>query len=110
MSAALVYVNGVLQMPTADYVVDPTGHITLGRAPSVGSSVTVQTPTGGARYIGDGVTTTFTAHSLEEQWAEVEDIHSILRYAYSHQEHPAIKDALERLEVVVKLVRDDPIR
>jgi uncharacterized protein YciW len=46
-------------------------------------------------------------YQIDEAWEKENRLTEALQYAYKNKTHPTIADVLERLQVVVELVKND---
>ena len=98
-----VFVNGILQLPGVDYVIGASA-IQFQQAPQAGSSVEIRTAKSTiARVLGDGSTFLFPIMVDADKYNEITDM---LHQALKYYQVPAVAEALEKLRVVVELVRE----
>lgn len=95
----LVYVNGAVQAPLFHY--ERVGNsIVFSQAPSSDSTIEIVTRETRNQYKGDGHTNVFeTPHTPKLMFLQFAE------EVWQHRENPAVKDALEKLKIVVELVR-----
>jgi hypothetical protein len=99
-----VHINGVMQLPGIDYV---TGESTISFSspPDVGSAIHVGSLTGTvASIMGDGSTFVFPIMTDLESYNK---IMNVLNDASKYYKNPAVADVLDRLKVVVELVKQE---
>lgn len=99
-----VYVNGVM-LDKADYIINGE-RVTFMHRPRSGDRVEFsgvsQNP---FKYTktADGFTDVFVVNQI---WQDTIAHNSLMNQAWNHREHPMIKDALERLEAAIALVKE----
>lgn len=99
------YINGVRQVPGIEY--STSGNtISFSTPPSNGASIQlVHNGYSLCNLTGNGSTFLFTGSFAD---AEAQDtLIDTLRTAFDYRDNPAIADAIERLQVVVELVKQD---
>lgn len=98
----LVSINGIVQVPGVDYHATKNS-IAFATPPSVMSTIDIRGRNGVlASILGDGATYLFQfMNDLDH------DTTSMLEEAFLLRHVPAVADMLERLEVVVKLAKQD---
>lgn len=98
----LVSVNGIIQCPGVDYHATPNS-IAFSSPPPAMSTIDIRGRNGTlASILGDGST------YLYEFFSDIDtDINNMLEDAFRLRNVPAVADMLERLEVVVKLAKQD---
>ncbi len=94
----LVVVNGILQarhayMRSGDSVVFHT-------APGAGSEVSIIMDDARFEYVGDG--STFVFHGTPSPRMQ---FRKFMEEVYEHQDNPTVKDQLEKLKIIMELVR-----
>ena len=99
------YINGIRQVPGIDFVAR-SNSISFRQAPPAGADV--QLVYGGygiANLCGDGSTFLFPGpfNDVERQ----DNIVDVLHHALKYRDNPAVAEALERLSVVVTLVKEE---
>jgi hypothetical protein len=100
----MVFVNGVMQLQGIDYKSTRT-QLSFSTPPHANSIIEMKTVDGGSSYINaDGKRYVF---DLTEQFAKAQRLSDALAYAYQNKDNPTIADALERLLVVVELMKDE---
>ena len=99
-----VYINGIKQLEGIDFRLGENT-ISFSRAPSFGSDIEISNGfTRVANIIGDGSTYLFQILlDMAKHNALINMLHDSLKYS----ENPAVADALERLRVVVELVKEN---
>lgn len=102
----LVYVNGIMQCPGVDYHATQNS-ISFPTPPAAGTTISIRGATRGrngvlANILGDGSTYLFQFMNDFEH-----DTVGMLEEAFKLRHVPAVADMLERLEVVVKLAKQD---
>lgn len=99
----LVYVNGVLQIPGIDYAASPT-QLNFSSPPEVGAIVHVSGIHGSmAQFYGDGRSNIF--HMQVD--LDVNKLTNLFHDAARYYDNPAVADVLERLSIVVALVKEN---
>ena len=105
---SVVHLNGVALIPGIDYTLGQT-YISFLRAPAAGDDImfteVVSLKTGAThitRLTGDGSTFMFT---IDTGFNERLKISNLLEDAYKHYDVPAVVDALDKLRVVLELVK-----
>lgn len=99
-----VYINGVMLSPGAYSVNGEL--VTFDQPPQSGDRIDFsgigQNP---FRYIktANGVDSTFV---VAQVWQDTIAHNSLMNQAWNHREHPMIKDALERLETAIALIKE----
>ena len=104
-STYLVHINGLLINPS-DYAIGTSGGapcVYFSRAPAICDNVTINDGIHMTCWVADGTTIAFPCNNSETQ---VDHLKRILQRAYEQREVPAIKDALERLQVLLELTDD----
>ena len=104
-----VHVDGVLQLPGVDYT-SGLKTISFSSPPRMGSAIHVGSMQGTvASIMGDGATFLFPLIADLEGYNAVMNL---LNDASKYYTNPAVADVLERLKVVVELVKQDnaPVR
>lgn len=97
-----VYVDGILQAPGIDYTAAKNA-VSFTQPPMAGSYIEVNTRKNSvARILGDGRTYLFMMDLDVDRHTELTDM---LHDALDLRDNPAVADALEKLSVVVKLVK-----
>lgn len=101
-----VSINGIFQVPGIDYHAGKD-MISFTQPPQAGATITIMGERGVLmNVIGDGVTYLF--RYIDEESSKISEM---LETAFKHRDVPAVADILERLQVVVELVREhDTIR
>jgi len=98
----VVSINGIIQCPGVDYHATQNS-ISFSSPPQAGSTVSIQSKSGVlANICGDGSTYLFQFMNDFEH-----DTVGMLEEAFKLRHVPAVADMLERLAVVVKLVKQD---
>ena len=102
----LVSINGLMQVPGIDYT-SCNNAVSFSTPPPMGSSIDIRNHFGTlARIHGDGSTYLFQFSDYLDR-----DTLTVFDDAIKLKDNPAVADALERLRVVVELVKEhDPIR
>ena len=97
-------INGVLLIPGIDYVVDRE-YMSFTQAPRYGDRIHVMTPNANADFYGNDVTFRFPMPTVIQKSEVLEGLmHDLDEY----MDHPTVKDQLERLQVVLELVKNPP--
>ena len=99
------YINGLRQVPGVDYSVRGNT-VSFSQAPPTGAQIQmVHNLHSVANMRGDGSTFLFTGpfEDVEQQ----DNIIDTLHYALKYRDKPAVAEALERLQVVVTLVKEE---
>lgn len=100
----IVSINGVMQVPGIDYSATKNS-IAFSSPPEAMSSIEIRGRNGTlARILGDGSTYLFNFMSDLDH-----DITYVLEEAFKLRHVPAVKEALERLQVIVELTKQDDI-
>lgn len=105
------YINGLRLIPGIDYV-STDGTISFSSPPNVGADIMINMPlgAGGAHVLhhtGDGLTYLFPISSIDEKLR----VYGMVEAAVEYSHVPAVADALEKLRVVLELVKEhDNIR
>ena len=98
------YINGIRQIPGIDFVSNHNS-ISFSQAPKAGSSIQfVHNGYSIANVKGDGSTFLFTGPFANADKSDA--IYDTMHTALRHMDNPAVADALERLRVVVELVKE----
>ena len=98
----LVSINGIVQVPGVDYHAT-SNTISFSVPPSVMSTIDIRGRNGVlASILGDG--STYLFHFMTDF---DHDTTSMLEEAFKFRHVPAVADMLQRLEVVVKLAKQD---
>lgn len=106
-----IHLNGLKMLPGIDYTATKNT-IGFSTPPNAGDDILVTSaiPGGGAhlqRLKGDGFT---FLYQLDSSFKERVQIQSVLADAWVYHNVPAVKDLLDRLQVVIELVKqDDPL-
>lgn len=96
--------NGVMLIPGIDYIVDRSC-ISFTQPPRYGDRIHVMTPNAGVDFYGNDVTFRFEMPKVLRNSEIVEQLmHDLTKY----MDHPTVKDQLERLQVVLALVKNPP--
>lgn len=98
------YINGIRQIPGIDYSVKGNS-VSFSQAPPAGAQIQmVHNLHSVANLCGNGSTFLFTGpfKDVERQ----DNIVDTLHYALKYRDHPAVAEALERLQVVVALAKE----
>ena len=97
-----VYVNGVRQIPGIDYTVS-SNSIAFSMPPDMGSDIEINSRNRHlARIMGDGQTFLFQFFTdFDHEQTQM------LEEAFKLRHVPAVADALERLQVVVELAKQE---
>ena len=109
MNITIVYINGVLQIPGIDYRRSP-GSISFQVPPCAQADIIISqlTPNTEGEHIikltGDGSTFLFPVDFEFVKRAEIEDLFNDIR---EYRSHTAVVDVLERLRVVIALVKQE---
>ena len=97
-----VHVNGVLQVPGIDYVAAKNA-VSFSSPPGAGDLIHVSGPRGTiANIMADGTT---YLYQMITDIDRHDNIMNLLNDAAFYYDNPAVADVLERLRVVVELVR-----
>lgn len=99
-----VYLNGIRQIPGIDYI---TSHrtVTFATAPSAGTHISVSNGRIEiANILADGKTFNYPAMLDSEKQ---DQLMNTLNDALIYQDNPAVADMLDKLSVVVNLVKQD---
>ena len=100
----LVSVNGVLQIPGIDYVTSKD-QLSFATPPAMGSIINVRGSQGNlANVYGDGSTYLFHIVLDSDVQNNLLTLFEDLAKCY---DHPAVAEAVERLSVVIALVKED---
>jgi hypothetical protein len=109
----VVHINGVALIPGIDYTVGDT-LINFSVPPPAGADIVfteVISPTTGAthmtRLYGDGSTFLFR---LETNFTDRVQLNQMFELAIKYKDNPTVRDALDKLKVVLELVKDDTLR
>lgn len=95
-----VFINGVRQIPSIDYVLGSTT-LNLSAPPAQGSNISLVLADGSETvFLGDGLTYLFNFRSQRHEMLQ------LLDDAVKYRENPAVLEALEKLKVVIELVRE----
>jgi hypothetical protein len=98
----LVSINGLIQCPSVDYHAT-SNSISFSTPPQAGTTISIQSRTGTlANILGDGSTFLFQFMSDFDH-----DQIGMLEEAFKLRDVPAVADMLQRLDVVVKLAKQD---
>jgi hypothetical protein len=102
----LVSINGIYQVPGVDYRLGKD-MISFTQPPPAAATITIMNDRGVLMNVmADGVTYLF--RYIDEASSKVSEM---LEQAFKHRDVPAVADILERLQVVVELVKEnDTIR
>jgi hypothetical protein len=96
----LVSIDGILQIPGVDYHAGKDS-ISFSQPPHTGASITITTEAGVLLNIrADG--STYLFRYIDEESSKITEM---LEQAFKHRNVPAVADQLERLKVVVELVK-----
>jgi hypothetical protein len=99
-----VTINGIRQVPGIDYVAAKNS-VSFSTPPAAGDTIHVSSPRGTvARIMADGST------YLYQMMMDIErhdDIMNLLNDAAKYYDNSAVADVLERLRVVVELVKEN---
>ena len=99
-----VYVNGIVQVPGIDYVAG-TNVVSFTRPPARGSDILVKGQFGDVTHItADGSTYLYRISDFADNYNYAMNL---LNDALKYYDNPAVADVLERLRVVVELVKQD---
>jgi len=99
-----IYVNGILQVPGFDYVASKNS-VSFTRPPARGYDIVVEDSGGNATQItADG--TTFL-YQLSADTKSYNNAINLLNDALKYYDNPAVADVLERLRIVVELVKQE---
>jgi hypothetical protein len=103
-----VHINGVRQVPGIDYVAAKNS-VSFSTPPAAGDTIHISSPRGTVAHImADGST---YLYQMMMDIDRHDNIMNLLNDAAKYYDNPAVADLLERLQVVVELVKqDDPIR
>jgi len=103
-----IYVNGILQVPGFDYVASKNS-VSFTRPPARGYDIVMKDLIGNVTQItADGFTFLYQISAHSKGCNNAIDL---FNDALKYYDNPAVSDVLERLRVVVELVKqDDPIR
>ena len=108
MNLIVVHVNGLVQIPGIDFVAS-SNQISFTAPPQSGSRITIHTPfvagTGGVVKMFEGNGSTYLWDLSDEQ--EDRELQTLLKDAWDFRTIPIVADILERLAVVVNLVKQD---
>jgi hypothetical protein len=106
-----IYLNGLRLIQNHDYIVEPAG-VCFTEAPCIGDRISVSRPifgsTGGRlleMHIGNGTT---CLYPLNNQFNDRVEIQNLLDDVYTYQHVPAVAEALEKLKVVIGLIKECP--
>jgi len=106
----VVHMNGIALLPGVDYTVGDA-LVSFSQAPERGARIMfteVIDPDTGATHvtqiIGDGHTYLF---HLETNFGDRVKLQRLFESALTYKDHPTVRDVLERLQVVVELVKHD---
>lgn len=98
-----VSINGLRQIPGIDYV-SGADYVTFSAPPALGDLVSIDSPYGkSCDFRGNGTTYKFQLDDLSKK----KEIMNLLVEAHDYYDHPAVADAMEKLAVVVSLVKQD---
>ena len=101
-----VHINGVMQLPGVDYTTGVKS-ISFSSPPDSGSHIHISSPHGTvASILADGTTYLFPIIADLENYNAVMNL---LNDAAKHYDNPTVADVLERLRVVVELVKQDDL-
>jgi len=101
-----VHINGIKQIPGIDFVAGDNT-LSFSSPPQARDIIQVTSPYGSvANVYGDG--STFLFHMVLDIQKHT-DIMNLLNDVGKYYENPAVADVLERLRVVVELVKNDDI-
>jgi hypothetical protein len=96
-----VYIDGVLQIPGIDYTAAKNA-VSFSQPPMRGSYIEVSALSTVVRLLGDGSTYLFMLDIDVERHTDLNDM---LHDAFKLRDVPAVAEALERLKVVIELVK-----
>lgn len=101
-----VSINGIMQIPGVDYHAGKD-MISFTQPPQAMATITIMGERGVLmNVIGDG--STYLFRYIDEESSKITEM---LEQAFKHRDVPAVADMLERLKVVVELVKEnDTIR
>lgn len=106
----VVHMNGLTLLPGIDYTVGKTV-ITFSVPPPAGADIVftevINAETGAThmtRLTGDGSTYLF---KIETNFTDRVRLHQLFELAILHKDNPTVRDAINRLQVVLELVKDD---
>ena len=102
--------NGLTLLPGIDYKVSDST-VSFSSPPPAGADIAftevIDANTGVThitKFTGNGYTYLF---KLETNFAERVRLHELFESAIKHKDTPAVRDAINRLQVVLELVKDD---
>jgi len=99
-----VYINGVVQLPGFDYAASKNT-VSFTVPPAAGSDIVLKGPRGDVTQItADG--TTFL-YQLSADTKSYNNAINLLNDALKYYDNPAVADVLERLRIVVELVKQE---
>mgnify|MGYP003332926958 FL=1 len=100
MNGELVVINGIIQS-ASEYTITSNNQIVFRNAPQSDSHVSIITDDHNRLdYRGDGLTNTFQGPSDDKA-----KFREFMTEVYKNKDNPSVKDALERLQIVMELVR-----
>ena len=100
-----VFVNGVLQ-DSADYHI-AEDYVTFDEAPVMGDRIEfrgIPAQTFSYTVIAGAVRT--KKFKIDQIWQDTIEMHTLINQAWDHRDHTMIKDALERLQAAVALLKE----
>ena len=99
------YINGIRLVPGIDYSVRGNT-VSFSQAPAAGAQIQmVHNLHSVANLYGDGSTFLFTGPFADVE--QQDNIVDVLHHALKYRDNPAVAEALERLSVVVTLVKEE---
>jgi hypothetical protein len=99
-----VHINGARLVPKHDYNIAKE-RIRFSQAPRYGDLIQLATPTSTCQFYGNDVQMDYPIpDSLKKSVGLEQLISDLLEY----MDHPTVKDQLERLQVVLELVKNPP--
>jgi hypothetical protein len=99
------YINGIRQVPGIDFVARGNS-VSFMSPPATGAGIQiVYNGYSICNLIGNGTTFLFTGPFADAD--QQDKLIDLLRQAFDYRDNPAVADALERLQVVMELVKQE---
>lgn len=99
----LISINGVIQTPNLDYVA-ANNEIKFTKAPAKGCVVEIRGPNGTLiQQQGTGFIDTFWLDDILPE----DPLVALFQEVYKNKDVPAVKDILDRLQVVINLIKTE---
>ena len=106
----VVHMNGVALLPGVDYTVG-RNTISFSVPPPADADIlyteVINAETGAThvtRLVGNGFTFLF---ELDTEFVERLELHDLFAQVIKHKDHPAVRDAIEKIQVVMELIKED---